>query len=194
MEKFSARQKEIIDESIKLIAEKGIQELTIKNISKRIGVSEPAIYRHFESKMDILLAVLECFCSQARQLVELIDESEPPIDKIKTLFLSRCNAFSGKPYMASVIFSEDSFRSDLKLSDKIFSIMKFHAQTLGGLIKQGQDNGSIRDDINADQLSMVIMGILRLTVTRWRYSEYRFDLNEQAQQNWKTIETLIAKR
>ncbi|MCK5088225.1 MAG: helix-turn-helix transcriptional regulator, partial [Melioribacteraceae bacterium] len=47
---MTKRQAEIIDESIKLIADKGIQGLTIKNLSKAIGVSEPAIYRHFENK------------------------------------------------------------------------------------------------------------------------------------------------
>jgi len=48
------RQIEIINKSIDIIATKGIQGLTIKNLSKEIGISEPAIYRHFESKTDIL--------------------------------------------------------------------------------------------------------------------------------------------
>ncbi len=50
MNDFTVRQKQIIQESIQLIADKGIQGLTIKNISKSIGISEPAIYRHFDNK------------------------------------------------------------------------------------------------------------------------------------------------
>jgi AcrR family transcriptional regulator len=61
MKSFTDRQKEIISASIGIIAKKGIQQLTIKNISKEIGISEPGIYRHFESKMDILLAILAQF-------------------------------------------------------------------------------------------------------------------------------------
>ena len=53
------RQKEIIEVSLNLIAGKGIQGLTIKNISKEIGISEPAIYRHYENKIQILIALLE---------------------------------------------------------------------------------------------------------------------------------------
>ena len=56
---MTKRQEEITKEAIKLISEKGIQGLTIKNLSKRIGISEPAIYRHFEGKTDILLKLLE---------------------------------------------------------------------------------------------------------------------------------------
>ena len=51
------RQQEIINVALKLINEKGIQGLTMKNLSKEIGISEPAIYRHFENKIEILLAI-----------------------------------------------------------------------------------------------------------------------------------------
>ncbi len=58
---LTIRQEEIINASIEIISEKGIQNLTIKNLSKAIGISEPAIYRHFDCKMDILLTILSKF-------------------------------------------------------------------------------------------------------------------------------------
>ena len=54
---LSERQKEIINASLEIIAENGIQSLTIKNLSKKIGLVESAIYRHYESKTQIL----DCF-------------------------------------------------------------------------------------------------------------------------------------
>ena len=57
MSELSARQEEIIDTAIKLIDAGGIQNLTMKNIARQMGFSEPAIYRHFESKLDLLLAM-----------------------------------------------------------------------------------------------------------------------------------------
>ena len=61
MADFTNRQREIIVTSIDLIAENGIQGLTIKNIARKVGVSEPAIYRHFDSKINILLGILSYF-------------------------------------------------------------------------------------------------------------------------------------
>ncbi len=55
------RQQEIINVSLELIAESGIQGLTIKNLAKKIGFSESAIYRHYENKIQILLAILDFF-------------------------------------------------------------------------------------------------------------------------------------
>jgi AcrR family transcriptional regulator len=64
------RQQEIIDVALDLISQKGIQGLTMKNLSKEIGISEPAIYRHFENKIEILLAVLDLFRDSTREIFE----------------------------------------------------------------------------------------------------------------------------
>ena len=55
---FTTRQVEIIEASKYLIGKKGIQNLTIKNLAKKMSFSEPAIYRHFKDKTEILKALL----------------------------------------------------------------------------------------------------------------------------------------
>jgi len=58
---YTDKQNEIIHAAIELVSDIGIQRLTIKNLSKKIGMVEGAIYRHFDSKIDILLGILEIF-------------------------------------------------------------------------------------------------------------------------------------
>ncbi len=53
------RQLEFIEAAIKLTATEGIQKLTIRNVASAIGVSEAAVYRHFESKHELLKAILD---------------------------------------------------------------------------------------------------------------------------------------
>ena len=55
---FTKRQIEIIDASKDLIGKKGLQNLTIKNLAKKMSFSEPALYRHFKDKTSILKALL----------------------------------------------------------------------------------------------------------------------------------------
>lgn len=47
----------LISATLELIAEKGINAFTIREIAKRAGVSHAAPYRHFRDKEDILFAV-----------------------------------------------------------------------------------------------------------------------------------------
>ena len=51
------RQVLIIDEAIKIIHELGYQAFSIRELSNRVGISEPAIYRHFLNKEDIVLGI-----------------------------------------------------------------------------------------------------------------------------------------
>ena len=50
----SLRRKQIIDALRKLIIEYGSENVTVRRIAGEIGVSQGAIYRHFQSKREIL--------------------------------------------------------------------------------------------------------------------------------------------
>jgi AcrR family transcriptional regulator len=49
----------VIDTALQIIAEQGIESLTLREIAQRIGVSRMAPYRHFENKAVLLVALAE---------------------------------------------------------------------------------------------------------------------------------------
>ena len=101
------RQAEILQVALELIGKKGIQGLTIKNISKEIGISEPAIYRHFESKTEILLGVLSSLKDMAVMLAGIVTTYDAKAtEKLECQFSSMLDLFSETPAMVSLIFSE----------------------------------------------------------------------------------------
>ena len=84
--KLSKRQNQIIKESTKIIHTKGIQGLTIKNISAAIEVTEAAIYRHFKSKEEILSTILDDFRLNLNDKVQSILKSDfSALVKLKTI-------------------------------------------------------------------------------------------------------------
>ena len=165
---LSERQQQIVEESVKLINEKGIQGLTIKNLSKRIGISEPGIYRHFESKTAILVAILSTFEDMADMLNMMMQQSdEHTIDKIAFIFHKMTDIFTETPSLVSVIFSEEIFKNEEILKEKITGILNKNENTIEGIIKSGQDKGEIRNDIYFQDIALIFMGSLRLLVKRW---------------------------
>jgi len=192
---FTPRQREIIDASIELIAKRGIQQLTIKNLSGKIGTTEGAIYRHFDSKTDILLGILSTFEANKNALLLQLQSSESAdaMGKLREIFETLFARFSSAPAMAAVIFSEEIFQNDKRLSEKVYSIMKDSQEILRGIIEAGQKNGQLRTDIPDGQLAIIIIGALRLTVTRWRLSEFRFDLKSEGKRLWKSIERILTE-
>ena len=51
---IEGRRGEILDAALAVFGEKGYESGTMREIAKRIGVTEPALYRHYESKEAIL--------------------------------------------------------------------------------------------------------------------------------------------
>ncbi len=174
------RQTEILEVALELINTKGIQGLTIKNISKEIGISEPAIYRHFESKTAILLGVLSNFKEMAVMLSEIVENyNATASEKINFLFSRMLDLFSEKPSLISVIFSEEIFNNDEVLKSKIVEVLNHHARTIENIILKGQSESDLRTDIDATNLALIVMGSFRLLVKKWDLNNHNFNLMEE---------------
>ena len=195
MKAFTDRQQQIIEAAIELISEKGIQQLTIKNLAKKIGLAEGALYRHFESKVDILLGILTMFKANKNMALKQMQSSSEldALAKLQSLFQERFAQFNANPAIAAVIFSEEIFQNDKQLSEEVFQIMQESQEVIRRVIENGQQAGQMRTDISAKQLSLLITGALRLIVTQWRLSGFAFDLQKEGNKLWKSIKQIITK-
>lgn len=171
---FTVRQKEIINASLELIAESGIQSLTIKNLSKKIGLVESAIYRHYESKTQILIALLDSISEQSKS--NEIKETDNVFGILEKRLGHHFNTFTENPALVSVVFAEDLFQNEPSLVEKTRLKVEKSISDLTSLIQKGQQNGEIRSDINSETVSVMINGSVRMLVKQWKMSGYDFDL------------------
>jgi AcrR family transcriptional regulator len=191
---MTQRQNEIINAAIQLIAKSGIQGMTIKNLANAIKVTEPAIYRHFESKTAILAAILENFKNFALSISsEMLSKNESALERIFMIYRAYFNKFSESPSLVSVIFSDEIFKNDKNLSSKISSLLNTNEEMFCSIVKNGQKANEIRNDIDNKQIALIIMGSMRLLVKKWEISSYSFDLKREGKKLFTTIKTIIKK-
>jgi len=192
MKKVCKRQNEIIEEAIKIISKKGIQNLTLKNLAKTVGISEPAIYRYFENKMEILLGILSRFEKYIHIKKNSNDvKKKKYLKQIESIYFDHFKRFSETPELAAVIFSEEIFQDDKRLAEKIHSIMNSNYEVITTIIKKGQQEREIRKDIEEKQLALIIMGALRLIVAKWKLSDFSFNLEEEGAKLWNSIKKIL---
>lgn len=165
---LSERQKEILTTAVEIIAAKGIQGLTIKNLSKEIGISEAAIYRHFDSKTNILMAILKSFEQESKNFLN-DDKNMNPTERINDFFQRMLRVFQARPSIISVIFSEEIFHNNKELSDLIHSIMKTNQDYINTIIKDGQAAAMYRNDVDSNYLTLYLTGAMHLMVKDWHF-------------------------
>ncbi len=69
-ERYSAEVRQLVDAGFRVIAETGHIDPPVRAILAEAGLSNPAFYRHFRSKDELLLVMLD---EGRRQLVEYLD-------------------------------------------------------------------------------------------------------------------------
>ncbi len=193
---FSDRQIEIMEAATQRIDHYGIQELTIKNLSSDIGVSEAALYRHFKSKNEIMLGLLTYFMQEMSQRVMDINskEGKTPIERLRGVFSSQLKAFTQKPAIVSVIFSDGIFRFNKKLSSTVSDLMDMMHDLIDSIVKEGQDDGSIYNLVGHSTLATIILGSMRITVLKWKISGHATDLIKDGNNVLNGILKMIQKQ
>lgn len=186
------RQNEIIEKAIELIAENGIQGFTIKNLAKEIGVTEPAIYRHFESKTQILQTMLDNLDEATNRFTdEVLSKNYTPLKTLSLILKSYFKIFSEHPYWVAVIFADEIFKNDKTLSKRVQKLLSDKEKVFISLIKTAQKNGEIRSDINKKHFTLMIIGSMRLLVKKWELSGFDFDLKKEGSKLIKSLLELI---
>ena len=188
-----SRQDQIVKISLEIIKDNGIQNLTMREIAKRSGISEQAIYRHFENKLAILSSILNYFNQHLNATFLQVFNSGNTVDQIQSLIESHLQYLSENPAVAAVIFSEEIFQNESELARQVHEALKKRIDHISDLIKDGQKTGEIKNHYPPEHLAHMFLGTLRLLVTTWRLSSYSFNLQQKGELILKDLISLIKK-
>ncbi len=101
----SERRTEIADAALAVIAAQGLGRFTAAAVAAAVGVSDAALFRHFESMDDIVLAAID------RAGAILFEDFPPPasdpIERIGQFFRRRVAVIASHPGVARVLLSNE---------------------------------------------------------------------------------------
>ncbi|HNX58293.1 MAG TPA: helix-turn-helix domain-containing protein, partial [Spirochaetota bacterium] len=97
------RKESITQSAMEIINEIGIEGFSIRELAKRQGITEAAIYRHYESKQDILLSIITIFRNFVTDEIQQIERANlPPGKGIQHFIKSHTTLFEQNPSIASI--------------------------------------------------------------------------------------------
>lgn len=94
-------KKKIIEEARKLFAERGYSAATTAEIARRVGVSEAALYKHFKSKKEMILA-----CLTPTDYVKVDIDVENPAESIRQLIKARVKLIRSNLDSFNILYRE----------------------------------------------------------------------------------------
>jgi AcrR family transcriptional regulator len=135
----------LIQAGLELLAEGGVQELDLRKVARRAGVSHAAPYRHFADKQALIAAINEeGFHLLAERIRSTLREvSDEPVEQLLGVALAYVRFAKENPWLMREMFSgltieRETFAS-LHTASK--SVYRLYAE----VIRRGQESGKIVD-------------------------------------------------
>lgn len=189
---LSDRQKEIIIVATEIICTRGIQNLTMRNLAEALNVTEPAIYRHFESKDDLMLKIAEFIVKNWNKVYTgILNPDIPAKDELQLLLKAVVKYFVNNRYFSHTIFSFGSIVNNKEILKALGQIEFLGRKDLVNILKRGQKEGNIRKDISSDKIAEIILSTLEVAIARWILTDGDFDLESKWNNSWKTLHDII---
>ncbi len=189
---FSNRQFEIIEAAGKILTASGVGGLTIKNLAKEMGFAESAIYRHFASKEEIVIAMLDFLAENMNErLGKVVSDQNNPMENLEAIFNNQVAFFAQNPHFVVAVFSDGLMEASAKINAAIHRIMQVKMKYLMPIVMQGQQQGVFTNAITTEEMVHIIMGSFRLQMFKWRIANFQFDNERQGKNMIHAISTLI---
>jgi AcrR family transcriptional regulator len=157
-----ARTTEIRDAAMRVFVRKGINGSTMQEIAAEAGLSAGAIYRYFESKDQLVLAVFERCREENRELFDAMEHaSGSPFDAFFDVGRAVWDEFKQPgirdEYAVRLAASAMASRPDDPLQAEMQAIHTEVVQRIGHAIRLVQAAGELPQDIDADSLALTIL-------------------------------------
>ncbi len=155
------RRSEIADAALRIVGTRGLPALTVSSLAADLGITGGALYRHFASTDEILVAV-------AVRVTELLDASLPepslpPMEWLDRFARSRTEMVGGHAGLSGLLLSEQlAMALPEPALEHLRDCVKRTARSIVRVLAAAQAEGEIRADIEPEALAPVVMGTLQM--------------------------------
>lgn len=176
--KGSERREQLLQVATRLFAVRGYDAATTASIAETAGITEPVLYRHFESKKALYLAVLRASSAQLLQRWQGSSQhGTQAIDQIRHLASTIYDAIPEIADYQRVIYGATTCSSDPDIAAFLHEHVARLIEIAMAIVRRGQEQGNFRQDMDIHAMSWSIVNIYTgFSFTRLHVSPEHMDL------------------
>ncbi len=182
------RKKQISEAVLRYISEEGSEDLTMSKIARRVGIVPSAIYRHFESKKEMIESAVDLFRDRINgTLKKAKSNSENAVEYLEILFDLHTGMIKNQEMVAipRIAFSESMTEPGRDIRDKLFkTVMKF-INDIEKIIGKGIKNNLLKEDLDSSSAASLFIAILQHSLIIKHLSRGSVDIAEYREKIWR---------
>lgn len=161
-ERLSAeeRKAQILRCATSVFARSSYRVAGMADIAKEAGISEPTVYKHFTSKRELFLTILDRVGeSTLRHWSEILATSDCPITALRRIGLSQYEIVTTHPDSPKIQFQALSEVEDPEIRATLHRNFESYIAFLSRIVEQGKQAGNFTPDLNVGAAAWQLLSI-----------------------------------
>ncbi len=176
--KKDLKRQQIIQAAAEVFGGSNFQNASVSDIAQRANVAEGTLYQYFKNKEDLFFSIpaqkTEEFSEEFNLHLQGIHDTFTKIRKLiwYYLYFFKTNPAYARSLMLEMRVSKSFIKS------KTYDKTKTFTDKVLDIIREGQEEGRIRKDVDVHIIRELVLGVLEHWVTRWLLKDEEYDLVE----------------
>ena len=171
------RKSQIIAQVLRLASEIGPDRMSTTDVARAVGISQPAVFRHFPTKGHLWVAVAEDVSATLKEhwaTAEARAQTAPA--RLRGLIGAQLAAISDRPALPSILFSRELTVDNPPLREVFDLLLASFQSRLASAVGEMQSEGMLRPDMEARDAAVLLASIVQGVAIRWALGNRGFDL------------------
>ncbi len=168
---YNQKQTDIMQKALKLFAEKGYRNSSVRDIAREAGVNIAMISYYFGSKDKLLEAIFTRHIAAMKAKLSRIvkDKDRNPLEKLDLIIDTYIDSIVENKHFHSVMLRQLMVLKDGILYDSISKMKSKNRSLLQSAIKAGEKAGYFRKHTDINMLANTLFGTVNQTFSNRRY-------------------------
>jgi len=186
------RREQIAEAVLSFVAAHGVSRLSMAQVARRVGLVPSGIYRHFKNKDEMILAALDRIEARLQANIRATAEENPdPLQQLRSLVIRHVRVIREGRAVPRIIFSDDAHSGHPARKQRVQQILGAYLNRIAELVRQGQEEGKIRPEVDPATAALMLMGIVVPAGILWHLTDGGFDVTKHAERAWQIFHRAI---
>ncbi len=171
------RQADIVGAALELLGRVPVRDLTTRLVAAEVGVSQPALFRHFASR-DALLAAVVLHARRAllREMTAAL-EGRDSLEGLEQVVGTLFRFVETNPGLPRLLFFDASEDQPAEAHAPLRDLVAAQRAFVSDLVERGQQNGEIPARLPAELAGFVFVSLVQGALLQWLLGGRKLDLS-----------------
>jgi len=173
------RRHQVVEATLALLATTPIDRITTRQIARKVGMSQPALFRHFRSREAILQAVVSHARSELERLAaQALARQDAPLEALQHFARNLLGFVERNPGMPRLLFHQVAKGERAPYQRPLAHLVSMQRSLVAELVREAQRRGQVSEQVDSRGAAALFVALVQGVLLQWQLSDAASSLGE----------------